>query len=162
MACGQCELQGVGRQVWLCLTGVGSQRNLAQRGPGWLGERDLPVCRRSSQPLRGGAWRTAGPRVPDCRRAGTCPQRAKLLLFATVPGRWRARAGRNARAWGGGEDGVCEWVVGPARERTHTARSGVQPLPGDRCGSGCTQTRVHGRGGHTPKQHRVRAVDPQN
>lgn len=41
VACGQCELQGVGRQVWLCLTGVGSGRNLAQRGPEWLGERDL-------------------------------------------------------------------------------------------------------------------------
>lgn len=24
VACGQCELQGVGRQVWLCLTRVGS------------------------------------------------------------------------------------------------------------------------------------------
>lgn len=33
VACGQCELQGVGRQVWLCLTGVGSGRNLAQRDP---------------------------------------------------------------------------------------------------------------------------------
>lgn len=50
VACGQCELQGVGRQVWLCLTGVGSGRNLAQRDPEWLGERDLRACR-SPQPL---------------------------------------------------------------------------------------------------------------
>lgn len=64
VACGQRELQGVGRQVWLCLTGVGSGRNLAQRGPEWLGDRDLLGCR-SPQPLlaaRAPRRRTPGPR----------------------------------------------------------------------------------------------------
>lgn len=117
VACGQGELQGVGRQVWLCLTGVGSRRNLAQRGPGWLGERDLPACR-STQPLpaaRAPRRRTAGPRPRLSPRRYVSP-RTKLLLFATVPGRWHARAGRNV--WG-----FCDWLMGSAPERTPRDRA---------------------------------------
>lgn len=82
VACGQCELQGVGRQVWLCLTGVGSRRNLAQRGPEWLGERDLRVCR-SPQPFLAAHAphrRTSGPRPRLSPRRYVFP-RARLLLF---------------------------------------------------------------------------------
>lgn len=101
VACGQCELQGVGRQVWLCLTGVGSRRNLAQRGPGWPGERDLPACRSPQPPpaARAPRRRTAGPRPRLSPHRYVSP-RAKLLLFATVPGCWHARVGRSA-CWGG-------------------------------------------------------------
>lgn len=119
MACGQCELQGVGRQVWLCLTGVGSQRNLAQRGPGGLGERDLPVCRRSSQPLRGGAWRTAGPRTRLSPRRYMSPA-SQAPSFCHSP-RSLARQGREkrARAWGGGR---CLRVGCGSCPGTHTHR----------------------------------------
>lgn len=66
---------------------------------------------------------------------------------ACAPGQGEARGGSAAGC------GSCPGA--------RTAGSGVQPLPGDRCGCDRAQTRVHSRGGHTPKQH-SRAVDPQN
>lgn len=123
MACGQCELQGVGRQVWLCLTGVGSQRNLAQRGPGWLGERELPACRRSSQPLRGGAWRTAGPRTRLSPRRYMSPA-SQAPSFCHSP-RSLARQGREKRARVGGGGTVSAsglWVL-PGNEHTPQGRA---------------------------------------
>lgn len=154
VACGQCELQGVGRQVWLCLKGVGSRRNLAQRGPGWLGVRDPSACR-SPRPLRAasvGRRKTAGPRPSLSPRRYVSPA-SQVPSFCHGPG-LLARQGSEKRVGG------LRLGCGSCPE-ARTAGSGVQPLLGDRCGYDRAQTRVHGRGGHTPKQH-SRAVDPQN
>lgn len=70
-----------------------------------------PVCLQESRPLRAasiGRRKTAGPRVPDCRRQVRVPGEPSSFFFATVQGGLRARAGRSA--WG-----VCGWVLGLAR-----------------------------------------------
>lgn len=108
VACGQCELQGVGRQVWLCLKGVGSRRNLAQRGPGWLGVRDLCACRspRPLQATRVGRRKTAGPRPRLSPRRYVSPA-SQAPSFCHGPG-WLARHGREKRV-GGSAAGL--WVL---------------------------------------------------
>lgn len=117
VACGQCELQGVGRQVWLCLKGVGSRRNLAQRGPGWLGVRDPSACR-SPRPLRAtsvGRRKTAGPRPRLSPRRYVSPA-SQVPSFCHGPG-LLARQGREKRVGG------LRRVVGPAPERAPRGRA---------------------------------------
>lgn len=129
MACGQCELQGVDRQVWLCLTRVGSGRNLAQRGPEWLGERDLRACR-SPQPFLEDI-RPASQTVAAQVRVPVFP-RARILPFAMVT----AYQGREKRGLlGSGScseaQGRCACARGQRRkrERRHKRRAHPQTAP---------------------------------
>lgn len=146
VACGQCELQGVDRQVWLCLTRVGSGRNLAQRGPEWLGERDLRALQES--PAFPGGARTA---PEDIRPASQTVAAQVRVPASQAPsfchGYWSlAYQGREKRGLLGSES--CSGAQGRVCLRSGPASKG--------CGSGGT------RGGHTPKHHRMRAVNPQN
>lgn len=146
MACGRCELQGVGRQVWLCLTRVGSGRNLAQRGPKWLGERDLRACG-SPQPFPGGA-RTARTASEDIRPATQTVAAQVRVPASQAPSfsysygfRWLTMAERSI--WE-----VC-WVLGPAPERRIGVRwgggGGVQLRMPERprADAGAEQRRAH-------------------
>jgi hypothetical protein len=165
VACGQCERQGVGRQVWVCPTRGGSWRNRGTMWPGLPEEEGTcqsPQAAPAGRVLAGSKEWVRAPRrvtvagVSDCLYAGTCPREPSSFHSprSWVPG---------APGWVGGlrQPGLRLPPRGPKRARggaRRQVRSGraqrVRVRARSIAGRGSSRYRVGARDGEKRQRPR--------